>query len=269
VRSPQRLAPTDETGATLVNVWPPRLPEDLRRVVQSDVGEYGFSHVQAVTDGAVLLLSADALVLWRAPEDFTAVPYACVKVRRPRMGKPEVTLQLEPDAPSSEMGDPDAEPPSATCVTYGLDKVLAERVEQLVARHAAAPRASGVRAASVRPAIAEIATEPTRADPPRAEQVDRMEPARDQDALHAAQDVGDQPQPVSSVTWDGIVMSALDPIGYVLRQDLDALVAVQAGHPVGVGARVRATTRVVEGRSRSVVVEDDVAGELPSPEDHA
>ena len=242
--------PAPKTGATLANVWPPRLPEDLRRVVQSDLGEHGFSHVQAVKDGAVLLLSADAVVLWRGPEDFTAVPYACVKLRRPRVGKPEVTLQLESDVPpSSATEGPEAEPPPAPCVTYDLDKGLATRVEQLVARHATAARAAVLRAASVRAAVVEIATAPiatapTHADPPRPAQAEQAQPAAD-------------------VSWDGIVMSALDPVGYVLHQDRDALVAVQAGSPLGVGARVRVATRIVEGRSRSVVVDEDKAEDSP------
>ncbi len=268
-RSTPRLEPAVEARATLANVWPPRLPEDLRRVVQSDVGEHGFSHVQAVEEGAVLLLSADALVLWRAPEDFTAVPYSCVKVRRRRIGKPEVTLQLEPDPSSSATEDAEPEPSSPSCVTYDLEKDLAERVELLVARHESSARTASVRAASVRAAVVEIAPTPTRADPPHPAQAGRARPSHVQDAVPAAREVRPQAQPVPDVIWDGVVVSALDPIGYVLRPDRGALVAVLAAHPVGVEARVRAATRMINGREHSIVVDDDVDQEFAPAEDRA
>lgn len=230
-------------GAHLAGVWPPALPDELRVAVEVDAGPRGFSHVSALSmEGPVLLLAADALVVWSAPGELRRFGYDEVEVSK-RRGRWAVTVP----PPPADAADPvsAAEPsPPAEPLTFEVTKDVGLRVRDRAQRAvvqqdaATAQRAFGgldLTAARVRDQASPERLE--RARPPAVERATTTAADRGPGATRGATAAWTHASagptaaspgtaaPPAAPPVTGVVVSLLDPIGYVRVQPRDVLVA--------------------------------------------
>lgn len=248
-------------GAPLVGVWPPALPDALRLAVASDAGDRGFSHVFAPADtGPVLLLAADALVVWSGPGSVRGVGYDAVRVVKRGMGRWRIEV---PASDGERQPDHAPEEPTAAPLWFDVGKHVAAMVSQ---------RAERVRAAEDNPATAVLGALDLQAarvgadSPPAALELARpvaAERAADPDAdlqrgttgrlaalaqarvdpsVDRAVDAGMSTASSEAIRLAAEVVSVLSPVGYVRVQPRGVLMAAASdGRPLLVGERVSVT----------------------------
>jgi len=229
-------------GAHLASVWPPALPDELRLAVEADAGARGFSHVGALSmEGPVLLLAADALLVWSAPGECRRLGYDEVEVSKRRgrwaVAVPAPTEEGADRLPASETS-PAAEPLTFE-VTKDAGLRVRDRAQRARVQHddalAQAFGALDLPAARVRDEVSPESLD--RARPPALERATSAAGERgsgvSRDAAAAWTHASAATTPDSLVAAApsvapqicGVVVSLLDPIGYVRVQPRDVLVA--------------------------------------------
>lgn len=240
-------------GAPLAGVWPPALPDALRLAVEADAGARGFSHVAAYgDDGPVILLAANALVLWSAPGELRRLSYREIEVVKRAVGGkwklvlPAPSADPEPGAEAAAAGV--AAPPAIFEVAKDMGARARECVErarlEVDPAAAQALRALEMPAARVRacvplPVLELARPQPTERDDSASGELAHgmtgrasgvVEPSAASEANPGGP--GEVPRGASDGRpLAGVVVSILDPVGYVRVQPRGVLVAAGALEP--------------------------------------
>lgn len=264
-----RLVPQGRTmtieGAPLTGVWPPALPDELRVAVEADAGARGFSHVSALgADGPVLLLAADALLVWSAPGDLRRLDYDAVEITKRVAGNWRIAVPAPPQDDDLEHGSQSPTAEVTPPLTFEVTKDVGSRVRDRARRAGADREVAAVAAFGALTLPVAHVREP--ALPATIEHARPQPLERDEDPVagprHSVTDRAAEEDPAPSLSdaaasrldapptdaagglsnsppITGVVVSVLGPIGYVRVRPRDVLiVAKSAAQPLFVGEHV-------------------------------